>query len=334
VNVEVVAGGDVLGDVAIGSLRSALDPSAVQGAFCEMFADRGEPSPTVRRIIVRRHKPGRRCLIAYECTPNDCAGEGMTILGKVRARGADERTHSLQRLLWRDGFGPTSDDGVYVPEPLGVAPALGMWCQRQAPGALDVTLLAGRQGVTIASRVAEAIHKLHRSSVAVTRVHTGADEMVILTKRLHSLAVDRPQWASRLERVLRGCRALHASLEAPRTSVIHRDFYHDQVLVHGGDVYLIDLDLCARGDPGLDVGNFVAHLVESALRTFGDAEALDRPATALVDRYVELAGTSVRPSIEAHATLALARHVQISASMRDREHCTAKLLALTEGRLA
>ncbi|CAN5711550.1 hypothetical protein BH23DEI1_BH23DEI1_12010 [soil metagenome] len=332
--VEVAAGSDAHGDAAIRSLRAALDPVAVQDAFGEMFAERREASPTLRSIVVRRHKPGRRCLVAYECTSNDGTGEVMTILGKVRAKGADERAHSLQRLLWRNGFGPTSDDGVYVPEPLGVAPALGMWCQRHVPGALDVALLAGRQGPTMASHVAEAIHKLHRSSVAVARIHTAADELTILTKRLHALADERPNWASRLDRLLRGCRALHASFEVPQACVIHRDFYHDQVLVHGADVYLIDLDLCARGDPGVDVGNFVAHLVEAAVRIHGDPEALDRPAAAFVERYVELAGPRVRSSIEAHVTLALARHVQISASMPDRAHCTEGLLALTEERLA
>ena len=51
---------------------------------------------------------------------------------------------------------------------------------------------------------------------------------------------------------------MHASQVA--ISPLHRDFHLRQLFSGQGRVWLIDWDLCAKGDPALDVGNFLAYL--------------------------------------------------------------------------
>ena len=48
--------------------------------------------------------------------------------------------------------------------------------------------------------------------------------------------------------------------------MVHRDFYHDQVIADGDVCRLVDLDLVAVGDPALDIGNFLAHLIDECWR--------------------------------------------------------------------
>jgi Ser/Thr protein kinase RdoA (MazF antagonist) len=47
--------------------------------------------------------------------------------------------------------------------------------------------------------------------------------------------------------------------------VIHSDFKPDQLLIDDGRTSLIDLDGVCRGDPAIDVGNFMAALRKQAV---------------------------------------------------------------------
>jgi thiamine kinase-like enzyme len=70
------------------------------------------------------------------------------------------------------------------------------------------------------------------------------------------------------------------------TSLIHRDFYPDQILVDRDRLWLVDLDLCCQGDPALDIGNFIAHITEQSLRQTGDPSAMEQEA-ALREAFIQ-----------------------------------------------
>jgi hypothetical protein len=131
-------------DAALPALRLALDPVVAGRVLAGVLAARGEVTPSLTRVAVWRHKPGRRCLIAYSFRRGD-APEG-TVLGKVRAKGADARTYRLQGYLWRHGFGPRADALVEVPEPLGLSPELGAWWQRKVDGCNGAEAVWGPPG--------------------------------------------------------------------------------------------------------------------------------------------------------------------------------------------
>jgi thiamine kinase-like enzyme len=126
------------------------------------------------------------------------------------------------------------------------------------------------------------------------------------------------------------------------TSLIHRDFYPDQVLVDRDRLWLVDLDLCCQGDPALDIGNFIAHITEQSLRETGDPIAMDTQASAFREAYLQAAATaidrqrdesSLHRAIELYTVLSLVRHIHISTRIRDRHHLTETLLTLCETHL-
>ena len=233
-----------LADEGIPFLPLALDPTVAQERFRRLPDLQARvPGFRLRSARVLRHKPGRRCLIEYELATAEAAAEPVFVLGKVRARGADRRTHALARRLVECGFGPESADGTSVPEPLGVVPELGMWLQARVGGEAATARLRGSDGIRVAERVADALYKLHRAPVAPGRRHTIGDEIAILRERLQEIAGARPEWAARLDRVAESCARAVSALAAPAPVLIHRDFYPDQVLVDGERVHIVDLDL-------------------------------------------------------------------------------------------
>jgi hypothetical protein len=324
-------------DPALPTVALALDPALIKRYFRRRLPLKpdGASRLRLRAIRVVRHKPGKRCLIEYDVTVTGADGRRhrQTLIGKVRARRHGTADFRLLQALWNAGFQDDSLDGTSVPRPLGFVTPCNMWLQRKVTGEAATTELLKTEGVALAHRIAEAAWKLHRADVPAERSHGMADELSILQRCLRTVAEIRPDWTMRLERLFEGCTRLAASVPAPVVCGIHRDFYADQVIVDDRRLYLVDFDLYCRGDPGLDIGNFLGHLTEQGLRCFGDPLALADREEAMEERFVALSGESVRPAVRAYAKLTLVRHVYLSTRFPERHAWTERLLELCEERL-
>lgn len=324
-------------DPGLPTLALALDPLVVQKQFKRrlprLAGDQG--LVYLSAIRVARHKPGRRSVVEYGVRVEQPDGpeEALTLIGKVRARRYGNADYRLLDELWNAGFQADSLDGISVPEPIGVVPRFQMWLQRKVPGELSTSALLGADGVTLARRIAEAIHKLHRAGVPTERCHSMADELGVLHEHVPLVARDRPEWSARLGRILAACDRLGATVPAPRSCGVHRDFYPAQVIVDRSRIWLIDFDLYCQGDPALDVGNFLGHLTEQSLRSFGNPGALADREKAMEDRFVELSGEATRRAVRAYATLTLVRHIYLSSQFPERIPLTERLMDLCEQRL-
>jgi hypothetical protein len=323
-------------DAAMPSLALALDPVALKRRFrrgLPLLYD-GRPIQ-LRAIRVTRHKPGRRCVIEYDVRVErpERRPKKLTLIGKVRARRSGWADFQTLRRVWDACFHTSSPDGIAVAEPVGVLTKVRMWLQRKVPGQVATGLLAEPGGTALASRIAEAAHKLHGAGVPAQRRHTMADELRILRDCLQAVAREQLPRAARLERLFEACVRRAGAVPEPVECGIHRDFYADQVIVDGERLYLIDFDLYCVGDPALDIGNFLGHITEQSLRTRGDPAALAECERVMEERFVELSGERVRPAVHAYAALTLARHVYLSTRFPDRRPLTGALLDLCEERL-
>lgn len=326
-------------DSDLPSLAAALDPATAAEELSHRLRHLAGPggSLDLRAIRVVRHKAGRRCLIEYDLdiTRPDSTLEQLTAIGKVRVRRFGKSGFRLLDALWKAGFDAASADGISVPEPLGTVSAFRMWLQRKVPGRPASELLAGSDGEAIGRRIAEAAHKLHRAGVPPERRHTMADELDVLATGLTKVGDAEQHLAPRVERLLAACRTLAERTAPTGRAGIHRDFYADQVIVDPQQrLYLLDFDLYCEGDPALDIGNFLGHVTEQSLRMLGDHAALQAVESAIEERYIELAGLPVRPTVHVYATLTLARHVYLSTVFDERREFTERILELCEQRLA
>ena len=324
-------------DPALPTVALALDRTTACAAFKRGLARLAGPRGIVRvkGIKVTRHKPGKRAVIEYEVRVDREGGERewVTLIGKIRAKRYGNEACRLQELVWDAGFQSDSADGVSVPEPIGVLPELRIWLQRKVPGEVAGGAFVGSGGLALARTVAFGIHKLHRAGVPTDRAHTMEDELRILHDCLGKVIAAQPALKPGLKKILTACDRLGASVPEPKACGIHRDFYPAQVIVDGARLNLIDFDLYCLGDPALDVGNFIGHMIEESLRTRGSATALHEYEQALEDRFVELSGEATRPAVRAYTTLTLVRHIYLSTLFPERTPFTEKFMARCEQRL-
>ena len=340
---------DAASDTSMPTLALALNPADAKKELKRHLPRVSGRDGTLRLKAIRviRHKPGKRCVVEYDLRAErpGLATEPITVIGKTRAKRFGKEGYRLLERLWQAGFDCESPDGVSVPEPIGVIPRFQMWFQRRVPGRTATELLGGPGGVELARRIAEAIHKLHQANTPTERRHSMSDELHILRECLGKVVQRQPEWGTRLERVLAACDRLGASVPEPRRRGIHRDFYPAQVVVqtsaqpstaeHSSQprIWLIDFDLYCLGDPGLDVGNFIGHMIEQSLRESGDAGRWAEQERVLQQRFIELSGESCRLAIEAYTTLTLVRHIYLSTQFPNRQTFAPALLELCERRL-
>ena len=314
-------------------VAAALDPLEVERELTRLPRLARGGSVRLQRARVTRHKMHRRSVIEYDLIveSSGASPEACTAIGKIRARHDGREDFARMDALWSGGFSEDSRDGISVPEPIGAVPAFHMWLQRKVPGRPAGELMGN--AAALAERIAEAAHKIHTTSVPTPRQHTIHDELALLETYLADAAGHEPPWSDRIARVLEGCRHVAVGIDAVAPATIHRDFYQDQVIVHGDRLFVIDFDLYCWGDPALDIGNFVAHLTELGLRTAGDPRLLAHQEERILERFVQLSGPRMRRAVAAYATLTLARHVYLSFARPGRRATAEAVLCLCEDRL-
>jgi hypothetical protein len=323
---------NIEGDPVLPTARAALDPAAISAEFCRVPFFAGEDvSYTLAGIRVLRHKPGKRCLLEYRFD-NPAGREATVLLGKIRARRSGKKQYRLQSSVWSEGFDKASSDGISVPEPIAHIATMNMWLQRKVAGQTLTALLDRPESLDLMPRVAQAAWKIHNTGFDIARTHTITDEVSILKQRMAELCRARPDMGKRVNALLENAMRLAMTVaEAPYRN-IHRDYYPDQIIVSPGhrQISVIDFDLCCKGDPAVDLGNFAGHLVEHGVRYHDDPEALRRHRELLVASYLKNSGNDISRSIQVYTFLTLMRHISISFQMPGRNKYTSAILEACE----
>jgi aminoglycoside phosphotransferase (APT) family kinase protein len=152
-------------------------------------------------------------------------------------------------------------------------------------------------------RAGQALAELHGLELAVGAATRVADHLRDLINP-HPLELARriPEHRARIHSLVSVMEASETT-HSGRTFLqpIHRDFHLRQLFLEGQRVWLIDWDLFARGDPALDVGNFLMYL-ETRLDTNHEAATY-----AFLDAYFGRASSEVYPRIGLYKGLSYLR---------------------------
>ncbi|HBO38035.1 MAG TPA: phosphotransferase [Pasteurellaceae bacterium] len=315
-------------------LLTLTEPAKIQNLLMNTLppAERGN----VEKATLKRYKIQRRALIDYEIRTEH--GKEV-IIGKYRNKGLDKRSFMIQQALWDGGFKGATE--VSVAEPLGILPELKTWLQRRVNGLSvgDVLMRENGRLAFLGEAVAKALTALHNSNVAQQLdlpIWTPLQELQILQDRLAQAQSLLPPLSDRIASLLTGCEKLVQQLPDTPLVSVHRDFYQDQILERNGlpgHMVLLDLDLLCQGPAALDAGNYLAHIMELAIRKYADIHALEAHQTGFINSFLKYSPTVKLQDIEAYTTLSLTRHIYISTQFQDRKHTTDMLLAICEERL-
>ena len=313
-------------DPAFAFLVDAFDPAVAADVLKQAMPclEQEFGDFSIENILIRRHKIGRRCLIEYELATEQGP---RFVLGKASAKRLDRKTFVRQSSLFdRRGFADDCIDGICVPRPLGVWKEWKMWFQEKVEAVDGMKILKENRLATVNDRIAAAMAKLHSSRYRRKHVHSVQDELDQLTDHLETMKTELPDDRKRITQITVSCVAIAKSISSHELRPIHRDFYHDQIMFSEDKTWLVDLDLVCMGHPALDVGNFVAHLTEDAIRRFDDAKHWRTEEQQLVDLYLAAMPSVTKTDIAAFTVISLARHIYLSWNIQGRRNWTGPVI--------
>lgn len=272
-----------------------------------------------------RHKPGRRAMIHYPCQTSD--GTKQDLLGKIQAKKPKVSTPALHKAFREAGLdGTVSGDMVGVPKAMPGCDRLNLWLMEHLPGTCLSDFQSADQAPLPFFKAGKALAQFHHCGVRPNRKWTYEQEFAVLQSALAKAGERIPEQQHALKNLTQDAQDMLVASPTQPLVCIHRDFYPDQVLVDDEQVWFLDLDLCAMGDPAIDLGNFLAHLAEYALRTTGDAAALTAQENEFLRGYRELSPDISFSRILIMRNISLLRHIHICLLFKDRQHIVHDLI--------
>lgn len=262
-------------DPKLPQLGQLLNPQAMSETFVE------HPSlsaASLERIELVRHKPGRRAILRFDLADNE------VLYGKTYASNRGAKVYRVAQLLASSSaFGPDA----LVPEPVAWLPDSRLLLIRELYGIpIEDRLLEG--DTDLVTRIAFVLHHLHSSDIDLGRMHDLNDELRPLESRVDEVARYSPESGAAACGVLNQVFQIDPGIFSWRNRAVHRDMYHDQILVAKDHLVILDLDDASMSDPAVDVANFVAHLMLLGVQRQGGTDALRNVIDAFLNQYREL----------------------------------------------
>lgn len=252
------------------------------------------------RVTVLRYRPHQRCVLLYE-------SDGAEAIAKAFVR-ADAAAASLEVI--RSLQASSRALALTVPTPLTFNGARDTILMERLGGkSLKAVIGATSSEGTVAELVelsAGALVRLHGLRLPGGTERSFIGEVGDLRRRSARLSAVAPDLAVELDRVLPRLESLAPLLGWRGRSFVHGDFKPSQMLLRDGRLALVDFDRAARGDPALDVGNFMAQFRKETL--YGTSAHLRGAPAQFLAAYESLSPRKpVARRARAYEALALAR---------------------------
>jgi aminoglycoside phosphotransferase (APT) family kinase protein len=248
-------------DPELPGLALLADPERVGARLAsapEVFGFERPP----RAIRARRAKyvPGKRCGYVYDVSGWKAHGRAPArrVYGKCYAGSAGRTAHEAAWSVWNSGAARAGR--VRLPRPFACDESLGVVWQE----GLDGRPILKRRGQAlrlpdVAGEIGSRLAALHGAALALPREMDHAFQLEMLRE---SLAAARALPDSAAEARALGERLLALGERFPELPAVtlHGSFRLSHIMETADGIAFIDLDGANTGDPGVDLGRFLAHL--------------------------------------------------------------------------
>ena len=303
-------------DPGIPVLRTIFDTAELRAYLESVVPPEWRPLQDVKIQVLKYHR-GSRCTFSIAL---GTASGPRELIGKVYAEDRSDIHVAMQRIAGA-GFGPVAP--FSIPEPVALAPALGLLLQEKirGPRAKEVFLTGSvRDGAVTAERCALWLARFH-----ATPLHLGPvfdREALLKAMRKWSLRIDEGV-AGKARRLLERLEGNLSGLAGTGMCAAHGSYSPSHVILAGSRTVTVDWDGYRVADPGVDVARFVVALRYLALAHLGSIRALDAAAEVFEKTYIATGCPEVRSNLTFHKA---ATYLQLAKSrMRNGAFHTVKL---------
>ena len=288
-------------DESLTSLPIAVDGSAMAATLQAMLGGHHTRLQHVAPHVVR-YKPERKCLLRYDLTwTGREAGEMPRVVwARIARQSKFERTRNILARLHAAATGI----GLDLPQPLGLAPDLGMEFFGHVPGIVLFASVERDDFPALCRRVGDALRRFHTLPLQVEEVFDVHAQLKRLAENAVEFAWMVPREAKRIAEIEREIALrLQAETSSP-LRFIHRDFHGDNILVSAdGRLALIDFEDCAMGEPADDIGSNWAQLTWHAHKASARSARPAAGCRAFLDGYFDTPDQTTAARLPTYAAM-------------------------------
>jgi hypothetical protein len=234
-----------------------------------------------------------------------------TVIAKTYRGKKGQTAYDGMLALWHSPL--SSGDVVAVAEPLAYVPELKLLVQGPIPAAqsLEELLQSALLAATVAAleelhhymrMTAKGLAALHQSKVSPTETMTWEEWLPDVHDLIERLNVPLPGLAGVVTPVLTQLEAIAAQYPADPSVPTHGTFDPEQVLIAQGQIGFIDFDSFCLAEPALDVGLFLAAIMDSGLKVGEDSLTTREARLARLDQLRAI-GEIFLAEYETHAPI-------------------------------
>ena len=265
------------------------------------------------RYSVRRHVPGKRCIVKLEVFLQSAPGAPLKrhqILAKYYSGDHGGSVFENCQELWRRGF---STGNLRIAEPIAYCPRWqALFLKWESGRTLRDLLIASEDAHRAMEGAAKWLLKLHACRFRGGRLYgyqRHFHTLGVWERNLMSAHRDLGDEFRNIRKLIK--KELVKCEKGPRAPT-HRDFSPEHLVVEDRFVGL-DFDEFCQYDPIFDVAHFIAHLRFLGLTSFGALDYFDSQATRFEEVYASGSAFFSQPRMRLLLAIAFLKLVYLEA---------------------
>ena len=240
-----------------------------------------------------KYVPGMRCGYIYRMTL--AGGATHTVYGKTYEYDDGENAFALMQQIWQSEA--CRRGGFILPQPFSYDPEMKVLWQEAIAGEPFAKIADRIPNLPeVAEEIGVRLAAFHGATLAWERKITLEFQIEELRQSVAAINRAFPDYAERCtavgEKLLRAAQNFDAGVETP----VHGSFKFSHIFATPKGIAFIDFDGACAGDPGYDVGRFIAHLYKMKASWSIDPEVAEQTVTSFCKAYNRVAATPLSPA--------------------------------------
>jgi len=249
-------------------------------------------SPVAITAEQTKYVPGQRCGYVYHFTLAD--GATRAVYGKAYRNGEGEKAHALMKKIWQS---EACQRGRFVlPEAYGYDPNLQVLWQEAISGQPFAKIAESIPNLPeVAEEIGARLAAFHGVELPLPLEMTFEFQIKEVRRTMAAIARTFSDHAARSKLVGEKLLAAAEKFGPGPITPVHASFKFSHIFAAKKGVTFIDFDGACLGDPGYDVGRFIAHLYKMKANWKIDPEVADQTMANFCAAYNRAAASPLPP---------------------------------------
>lgn len=271
-------------DPNIPGISFMSQPAEVLAAMQARPGDFGlAASPEKLTALLKKHVPRKRCCYGYTVSGKYLA-EDKVIFGKAYQEKEGPIAYAIHKGLWDSA--QRRAGGFFMSEPYSFdRERMIVWKEMLSGRSLAKSADMASQFPALAKEIGRQLAALHQVEMDLPLTLSIDAQIAGLKKTAGTIRKGLPAYGDTGDQLVAQLLDEAAMLPPQPYSLVHASFKFSHIFLSDEKISIVDFDGVTMGDPGYDLGRFLARLYRMQVSGKINAEIAQQTATAFCEAY-------------------------------------------------